>query len=207
MWEITSPFQDAPAARDGKHPKLATIFDVDCDGENEAILMTLINEPKSQDSWTIVNGKDGTIEKTVKLPFTSKHRGLVALGYLRGKPTPEIAVAFDDNVQTVAVYTCNLTLLWSIPFKENSGHYLWFFDIDDDRQQELFAGKYLLDEEGNFVWNMTNFFAKDHVDSLVCGDIDPEILRKEVVACGNTGIVCYDKDGNMLWTNPEVIDP
>jgi len=202
MWEVRSPLAGTVRGlgiRDAYHPKLAAIYDFDNDGQNEvAILVPLRADVKTQ-MLSIVNGKDGKIEKSVVLPFKG-FRGVLAVGYMRGGKTPEIAVTGSPSCSWVAVYDSNLNLLWKKSFpNEKLGHYLWFCDIDDGKQ-ELFVGKRLFDENGNEVWNLRDFVETgDHIDSLSCADIIPENPGKEVVACGAMGIFCYDNKGKLLW--------
>ena len=203
MWEIKSPLAGKVRGlgiRDVYHPKLAAIFDFDGDSENEVAILTLINERVKRGTLSIVNGSDGKIEKSVALPFKG-FRGLLAVGYMRGGRTPEIAVTGSANCSWVAVYDSNLDMLWKKIFpNEKLGHYLWFCDIDDDGKQELFVGKRLFDENGNEVWNLRDFVETgDHIDSLSCADIIPENPGKEVVACGAIGVFCYNNKGKLLW--------
>ena len=203
MWEIKSPLAGKVRGlgiRDAYHPKLAAIFDFDNDGENEVAILTLIDEHVERGTLSIVNGSDGKIEKSVVLPFEG-FRGVLAVGYMRGAKTPEIAVTGSPNCSWVAVYDSNLNLLWKKIFpNEKLGHYLWFYDIDDDGRQELFVGKRLFDENGNEVWNLRDFVETgDHIDALSCADIIPENPGNEVVACGAIGVFCYDNKGKLLW--------
>jgi len=203
MWEIKSPLAGKVRGlgiRDAYHPKLAAIYDFDNDGDNEVAILTLTSERTKRGTLSIVNGKDGKIEKSVVLPFKG-FRGVLAVGYMRGGKTPEIAVTGSPSDSWVAVYDSNLNLLWKKSFpNEKLGHYLWFCDIDDDGKQELFVGKRLFDENGNEVWNLRDFVKTgDHIDSLSCADIIPENPGKEVVACGAMGIFCYDNKGKLLW--------
>lgn len=203
MWEIRSPLAGKVRGlgiRDAYHPKLAAIFDFDNDAENEVAILTLTDERARTGTLSIVNGSDGKVEKSVALPFKG-FRGVLAVGYMRGGKTPEIAVTGSDNCSWVAVYDSNLNLLWKKSFpNEKLGHYLWFYDIDDDGKQELFVGKRLFDENGNEIWNLGDFVETgDHIDSLSCGDIIPENSGAEVVACGAMGIFCYNNKGKLLW--------
>ena len=203
MWEIRSPLAGRVRGlgiRDAYHPKLAAIYDFDNDGDNEVAILTLTSERIKRGTLSIVNGADGKIEKSVVLPFKG-FRGVLAVGYMRGGKTPEIAVTGSPNCSWVAVYDSNLNLLWKKSFpNEKLGHYLWFCDIDDDGKQELFVGKRLFDENGNEVWNLRDFVRTgDHIDSLSCGDIIPENPGKEVVACGAMGVFCYNNKGKLLW--------
>ena len=203
MWEIKSPLAGKVRGlgiRDAYHPKLAAIYDFDNDGDNEVVILTLTSERTKRGTLSIVNGKDGKIEKSVALPFKG-FRGVLAVGYMRGGKTPEIAVTGSPSDSWVAVYDSNLNLLWKKSFpNEKLGYYLWFYDIDDDGKQELFVGKRLFDEKGNEVWNLRDFVKTgDHIDSLSCADIIPENPGKEVVACGAIGIFCYNNKGKLLW--------
>jgi len=203
LWEIKSPLAGKVRGlgiRDAYHPKLAAIYDLDNDGDNEVAILTVTSERAKRGTLSIVNGKDGKIEKSVVLPFKG-FRGVLAVGYMRGGKTPEIAVTGSPSDSWVAVYDTNLNLLWKKSFpNEKLGHYLWFYDIDDDGKQELFVGKRLFDEKGNEVWNLRDFVKTgDHIDSLSCADIIPENPGKEVVACGAMGIFCYNNKGKLLW--------
>jgi len=203
MWEVRSPLAGRVRGlgiRDAYHPKLAAIYDFDNDGQNEVAILVPLRADVEAQILSIVNGKDGKVERSVLLPFKG-FRGVLAVGYMRGAKTPEIAVTGSPNCSWVAVYDSNLDLLWKKSFpNEKLGHYLWFYDINDDGKQELFVGKRLFDENGNEVWNLGDYVETgDHIDSLICADIIPENPGKEVVACGAMGIFCYNNKGKLLW--------
>jgi hypothetical protein len=103
--------------------------------------------------------------------------------------------------QTIA-YGPDLTKLWERATCA-AGHYAWPLDEDGDGLAEaVFVGKYLLRPDGTTRCVLPGL-GVDHVDSMVVGDLAPELPRLEALTVGSSGTRFYSAGSCILrWTLP-----
>ena len=229
LWEKYNP--NDPGVLEQYHNFTLSINDIDRDGLNEVIGFLEIG---GQHHLAVIRGSDGTVEKSVVLPFAAPRdhefwgntnfymQDHVAICNLRGLAFPQDILAIHASKLKVAAYSYidgNLVQKWywiTDHAGYSSGHYAYPYDIDGDGRDEVLAGVDILDENGNRLWkvNLPPFnpanpsWGPDHVDAMTCADIDPEKPGKEIIVVASTGMWFYQWNGNLNWWHPsKVTDP
>lgn len=202
-------------------------WDLDGDGREEPIVFT-----KHTDSdyayLAVLEKESGATLADAKLWFTGEAgqytdgNGLIAIAFTREARRPTILVSIDDSSRHILrayEYTTSptgLTLLWDTKTVNgghfrSSGHSFWPCDSDGDGVHEIvFVGKHIIEAAtGRLLWKLEDL-GGDHVDGLMCADVDPDNPGLEFVTVGATGTRLWDLDRReMLWKIPayKLLDP
>ena len=181
----------------------------DLDGDGKAEIIAAWHKPDGH-YLQILEGETGVVLRERKLWHSVAPKGnnqiLLALAFPDSGSDPVILI--EDGLATgrqsqgydeVRALDADLNELW-IATTPRGGHSVYPYDLDQDGVTDVvFAGKHVLDAHGRLLWTMSGW-GRDHVDSLVAGDIDPERSGYEVVAVGQTGTRMYGvEDGALLW--------
>lgn len=155
------------------------LCDIDGDGREEIIC---VRKGKLQ----ILDGATGRVQEEKNLPLSGPfigHRrepveptyGLYVVN-LRGKRFPQDIVIHDgggSGGNTLWAFDEKLNLLWNQTVTYPCfGHHIDFYDVDGDGREEIIAGYYLLNSDGEIIWRMEGaeyIEYEEHVDSEAIG--------------------------------------
>jgi hypothetical protein len=105
----------------------------------------------------------------------------------------------------VSAYTPELELLWQFDekrLKDHFGHYPYPVDLDGDGIDEVALSPFVLDAEGELLWDRFDLFDDnhDHVDSYRFADITGDGKPEALAAMSDLGVVIFEAlTGRILW--------
>jgi hypothetical protein len=210
MWEKFNP--DEPGVLEPYHNYMFQIYDIDRDGQGEAIIFWWLG---GKYCVAIVDGSTGAVEESTEIsfgPVTDEYykKHSVAVANLRGLETPQDILAFQVHTMEINgyAYTENgLQFLWHWKTDHQSysaGRWAYPYDIDGDGRDEVIGGIDVLDENGNRLWKLPKI--QSHPDAVVCGDIDGNRANgKEIVVVEDGGgMYMYDARGTIIWEKQDL---
>jgi len=184
-----------------------TLWDINGDGKEE-----IIGVKDERDGFYIyiMHCETGKILNKVKVPNTAGKCGYknIAIAYLNGKDPfiiyqcgiysgfDNVIIAFDKDLKQ------KWKFLKKAASEDNYGgsHQLTVADMDNDGKDEIFHGTYLIDDDGNLLWDPPKPYY--HVDGVVVDDIRPDIPGLEVymyVEQAPGGVHLLDHKGKLIW--------
>lgn len=210
MWEKFNP--DEPGVLEPYHNYMFQIYDIDLDGQGEAIVFWFLD---GKYSLAIIDGSTGGVEESTEIsfgPVTDEYykKHSVAVANLRGLETPQDILAFQVHTMEINAYAYTengLAFLWHWKTDHqnySSGRWAYPYDIDGDGRDEVIGGIDVLDENGNRLWKLP--IITNHPDALVCGDIDGNQDNGNEIAVveDGGGMYLYDSNGNIIWEKPDL---
>ena len=196
LWQVGKPGQFHTASSDIP----LQVYDLDGDGAAEVIAAM------STTTLTVLDGKTGTVKRTIKLPATGSN-DCIAFANLSGKAWPQDMIVKDRYSNFWAIDSEG-TLLWT--HKGTTGHYPLVYDWDGDGKDEVMGGYDFLESDGKVQWslNTTSHPALTmHADSIATGDMDGNpATGYEIVVNGNVAAAFDWKTGTQLWQDTHTIE-
>jgi hypothetical protein len=151
---------------------------------------------------TALSGDPGTGEcQIAAIPMVGRSQPTI----LVARPGPRSAGCQGrtlDNWSRVSAYDTRLRHLWTRTTCD-AGHYVWPVDANRDGNAEaVFIGKYLYDAKGNRRCTLPGW-GRNHVDSMVIGNLRSDLPGHELVAVGMNGTRAYRASNcSQLWSVP-----
>lgn len=203
-------WQKGRRGRQPNRPGPVAIHDIDADGESEVICLfapdTEAVKPFSMKNVAlmILNGTDGTVEKSARPDELLKATGKgpnwvhqrILIANLRGLPTPRDFIiklgktiyAFDDQLQ----------LLWTYfnpndQYQNCPAYIPAVGDINNDGQDEINGGYYLLDQDGKVLWEKR---LGKNMDSVAIDYWGSDTIRRAF--CSGFGFVMDHRGDTLL---------
>ena len=220
LWE-----RNDPAGGDVYNSTSTRVFDVNADGKCEIICMW--GTPPNA-VLQILEGATGKVLKESPWPHNEDdknrwHHGgnrghcaytldaKIYIANFRGLSSPQdiLLQTGDENRPVYTALTSELEFLWEFDLRAQrekdggaGGHCPAVADVDGDGRDEVSAGTYLLDHDGEIMWmnKWDPLFAgsgDDHIDNVAVGDIDGD--GEMEIACANNGVVLKARTGKLLW--------
>jgi hypothetical protein len=174
------------------------IHDVDGDRHNDVLL---IRDFKIQ----LLDGRSGRVKRWVWMPTmppnaTRKPYQLysgdsIVFASLTGKGRRDFLL--KDRYRHVWAFSRDLKLLWQVD--EDTGHYPYPFDTNNDGKDELFIGQGMYDHTGKRLWSLGGQF-KDHVDAVAVGNFSGDSKAEPRVfwSTSDEGFMLLDLRGKLL---------
>jgi hypothetical protein len=196
LWQVGKPGQFHTASSDIP----LQVYDLDGDGVAEVIAAM------STTALTVLDGKTGTVKRTIKLPATGSN-DCIAFANLSGKAWPQDMIVKDRYSNFWAI-SSDGTLLWT--HKGNTGHYPLVYDWDGDGKDEVMGGYDFLESDGTVQWSLSTTSKPAltmHADSIATGDMDANpATGYEIVVNGNVAAAFDWKTGTQLWQDTHTIE-
>jgi hypothetical protein len=212
LWQVDNP--GGKVHRSIAHRFTLAVFDAD-GGPGQEIVHCW-SAPGTADKLLVLrDGQTGEVLKQVRLAGQGKDEEChIAAFRVEGSERPLILVAgkaadrdcakgnWTPYFAKTMAFRPDLSKLWERTTCA-AGHYAWPLDEDGDGAAEaVFVGKYLLRPEGGTTRCVLPIGA-DHVDSMVVGDLDPDLGGPEALAVGETGTRFFRAGGCALrWRIP-----
>jgi hypothetical protein len=174
------------------------IHDIDGDGRNEVVL---VRDFKLQ----ILDGATGKVKRWAWMPKApaGKERpyelvsgdSIAFLNLSGDKGRRELLV--KDRYEHFWVFNNKLELLWQ--GEEQTGHYPYPFDINNDGRDEVAIGYSLWSHEGKRLWTQGTTL-RDHADGVMMGNLsgDPKAQPRMYASGSDEGFIVFDMDGKIL---------
>ncbi len=201
--------------RTANNSSLPAVGDIDGDGIPEVVVSN-----RSNNRLTILNGIDGTIEKSIyadpKDSYYISHD--VTIANLDGDECGEIFMAGAYTSGTITAYDCELNLLWETTVPDNRTGAISVADFDQDGVAELMVGNGIYNAKTGAAiisptspMATTNFYGTTAVDILPdseCADcqglemVAGGIIYSINIATGTRTVVKEVNDllnGNNRW--------
>ena len=135
----------------------------------------------------------------------------IYMANFRGLPSPQdiLLQTGDENRPVYTALTSECELLWEFDLRAQrekdggaGGHCPAVADVDGDGRDEVSAGTYMLDHNGEIMWMNTwdplfSGSGDNHIDNVAIGDIDDD--GEMEIACANNGVVLKARTGELLW--------
>jgi rhamnogalacturonan endolyase len=203
------------------------VYDLDGDGKAEVFCKAGKGDPreptghvmKGEEYLVVLDGLTGQVRH--QLPWPSREgidnynyysRNLLGIAYLDGRRPHLIVQRGTYTLIKIQAYDPALTPLW---YWESSGlyqaysgqgmHGMHAADVDGDDRDELIIGSFVLDDNGQGLWNR----GVGHPDVCYVADIDPSRPGLEIFfgieprQKSNAVCLVEAKTGKLLWGNPE----
>jgi len=188
LWQVGRP------AQENHHTRFdlpVQIYDFDGDGTNEVLCVM-------GDMLTILNGRNGVIEREVPLPANDA-RDCIIIANFSGQAHPRELV-LKNRYEKVWALDNDLNILWS--HEGNTGHYPWPYDFDGDGHDELMCGYTLLHHDGTVRWEVD---LPGHSDAVAIGNVDGDAAGTKEIAlacCMGSVFVLLSEQGEIIWRRP-----
>ncbi len=175
------------------------INDVDGDGKNDVLL---IRDFKLQ----LLDGRNGNVKKWIWMPTMKENApsrpydhysgDSIVFANLTGKPGRRDFI-LKDRYRHVWAYSRDFKLLWE--GDEDTGHFPFPIDLDNDGKDEIFIGHGMWNHKGQRQWSMAGKL-KDHVDGVAVGNFTGVAKTPPRVywATSDEGFMMLDLKGNVL---------
>jgi hypothetical protein len=212
VWERTSA--NGRTHRSPVHRDTLAIIDVDGDGAQEIIHCW--GAPGSSIRELVLrDGATGDVIRSQQLEGEKvRSECQIAAFRMEGSEKPVIFVSrtnvagagckqsFVDVYAKVTAFDTSLNERWTRSTCD-AGHYAWPLDENADGTAEaVFVGKYQFNANGDLRCTLSGF-SRDHVDSMLIGDLDVERGGDEAIAVGSGGTRAYDAATcRLLWNIP-----
>ena len=92
----------------------------------------------------------------------------------------------------------DLSLIWRY-HHNNTGHFPYVYDFNNDGKDELYVGYDFLDSKGNIKWSLP--INSDHTDEIIYVNTKKDSQKKFYLASGNEGFNIVDINGNIIKNN------
>ncbi|RLI36111.1 hypothetical protein DRO55_04180, partial [Candidatus Bathyarchaeota archaeon] len=166
---------------------MTQLYDIDKDGSIEVVCIT-------EDSLTILDGKEGKIKSRINKP--DEEIDSIYVANLLGEDTRQVIV--KGRKFGIWVYDHKLRPLWSIPEVE-CGEHIAFHDLNGDGREEIYIGYKLLDGYGNTIWEIEppSMRIRPYIaNSIIMGDLDGT-KPKLFIASGYLGLLILNEEGSI----------
>ncbi|TAH57881.1 MAG: hypothetical protein EWM48_03445 [Sphaerochaeta sp.] len=204
LWQLGKPRTD-----DGVI-KLTTdlpfqVYDIDGDGIDEVIA-----------SWDftlyILDGRDGSVKRRIPTPYNVEpveeldgiefgHHAFDRLNVdairivnVTGKVRPS-DILIKDRYARLWVFDDELNLIWKF-HHNNTGHFPYARDFNNDGKDEIFSCYNMIDSEGKLMCKLP--IDSDHTDEIIVGPIDPDQEDLIAIVSGWEGFILLKPDGTIL---------
>ncbi len=175
------------------------IHDVDADGKTDVLL---IRDFKLQ----LLDGKTGKVKRWVwmpaipanatRRPYELYSGDSIVFANLTGKPGRRDFL-LKDRYRHFWAFSRDLKPLWEAD--DDTGHFPYPFDVDNDGRDEVFVGHAMYDHQGRKKWSHGGSL-KDHVDAVAVGNFtgDPKAEPRVYWSTSDEGFIMLDLRGNIL---------
>jgi hypothetical protein len=174
------------------------IHDLDGDGRNEVVL---VRDFKLQ----ILDGATGKVKRWVWMPqappaaerpYELVSGDSLAFLNLSGNPARQ-ELLLKDRYAHFWVFNNRLELLWQ--GEEQTGHYPYPIDVNQDGRDEVAIGYSLWTHDGQRLWSQ-GAALKDHPDGVMIGNLsgDPQAAPRMYSSGSDEGFLIIDLNGRIL---------
>jgi len=201
------------------------VFDINADGRCEVLCMW--GTPPGA-LFQILEGTTGKVISECPWPHNDDdkkrwHHGgnrghcaytldaKIYIANFRGLDSPQdiLLQTGDENRPVYTALTSECEFLWEFDLSYQrqkdggaGGHCPMIADVDGDGRDEVSAGTYMLDEDGEIMWAhpwepLFSGSGDNHIDNVDIGDIDGD--GEMEIAYANNGVVLKARTGELLW--------
>jgi hypothetical protein len=205
LWQIGSP-RDTEDVIQLTTDLPFQIYDIDNDGIDEVIC-----------SWDfklmILDGRTGKVKKEIPTPentepaesllgiefnrhaFTRLNVDAIRIVNVSGNSRPQ-DILIKDRYARLWIYDRDLNLVWKFSHN-NTGHFPYGHDFNNDGRDEIFSCYNMIDSGGNLLWKLP--IDTDHTDEIIFGPFDPDHPEGLLaIVSGWEGFMIVDLQGNIL---------